>query len=215
MLMTLVLAAQVAISPEAMAQAWRELVVVLTDMQTAAAHRFGLDPKQPHLGIALSTKEFADAAQRLTVVDGVLAGSAAQKAGIRAGDFIVAIGNRELDTETLKAVTLYLSDWPDEVPLTIQRGGTRQRINIRRAPIPCLQIMYNEFPAALWQKRIGALLQQSLLAQRKLERNTSNPWVPLESGRVFEKLKEDTQATAIIIDFQLNSLACVACRIAP
>lgn len=212
MLMTLVLAVQTAISPEAMQKSWQELVALLIDMQAATADRFGLDPKQPHLGLALSTKEF-EGATRLTIVDGVLAGSAAQKAGIHKGDFIVAIGNRELDTEMLKAVSLYLSDWPDEVPLTIRRGDTRWKVNIRRAPIPCLQTMYDEFPAAVWHKRIGKLLQQSRRAQNKLERDTANPWAPLESNKVFEKVKEDLWAMAIMLEFQLNSLACVECRV--
>ncbi len=173
--MALVLAAQVVVPPEAMTSAWQDRIALLRDMQAAAAHRFGLDPKEPHLGFVLSTQEFAGTTRRLTVIDGVLAGSAAQKVGIRAGDFIAAIGNRELNTETLKAVTLYLSNWPDEVPLTIRRGDTRWKVTVRRAPIPCLQTMYNEFPAALWQKRIGAFLQRSLLAQRQIEKNASNP----------------------------------------
>ncbi len=213
MLMALVLSAQVAISPEAMGQAWQELIALLAGMQTAASNHFGLDPRQPHLGLALSTRELPGTIQRLTIVDGVLADSAAQRAGIRAGDIVVAIGNRELDAETLKAVSLYLSDWSDEVPLTIRRGDTRQKVNVRRAPIPCLQTMYDQFPAALWHKRIGALLRRSLVAKGKLERSTSNPWAPLESRQIFEKLKEDAQAMFIVMNLQLDSLACVACRV--
>mgnify|MGYP001572832880 FL=1 len=205
--------AQVALPPEAMTSAWQDRITLLRDMQAAAARRFGLDPKQPHLGLVLSTQEFAGTTRRLTVVDVVLAGSAAQKAGIKPGDFIAAIGNRELDTETLKAVTLYLSDWSDVVPLTIRHGSVSRKVNLRRAPVPCLRVVYNEFPATLWQQRIGKILELTELAKREMERNASNPWALLESKQTYEKLNEITLRTIAMMDYQLNPVACVACRI--
>lgn len=212
MLMVLALMAQVAISPQAMDDAWQRHIALLRDMQSAATVRFGLDPKRPHLGVVLSTREFTGTTKRLTIVDAVLAGSAAQKSGIRPGDFISAIGNREMDTETLKAVSLYLSDWPDVVPLTIQRGSVRRKVHLRRAPVPCLQTVYDKFPSRLWQKRIRELLEHSMSAKREMERNASNPWSPLESARTYEKLKEAARQTLIAIDRQLDPTTGTTCR---
>lgn len=213
MLMTLVLAAQVAISPEAMVNAWNERIALLEDMQAATITRFGLDPKKPHLGFLFSTQEFANTTKRLTVVDVVFEGSAAQKAGIRPGDIIAAIGNREMDTETAKAVVLYLSDWPDIVPLTISRGTVRRQVNLRRAPVPCLQTMYKDFPAMQWHERIGKILKLAETAKRELQRSTANPWAPLKSKKVFDELNDITLRAINAMDYDLNPVACSACRI--
>lgn len=215
MLMIVALMAQMAVPPTAMTDAWQKRIDMLNDMRSADADRFGLDPKQPHLGFVLSTQEFAGTTRRLTVVDVVLAGSAAQKAGIQPGDFIAAIGNRELDTEKLKAVILYLSDWPDEVPLTIRRGTIRRQVNIRRTPVPCLKTLYDEFPASLWQERIGKILELTTLAKREMERHADNPWLLLESKQAYEKLNEITLLLIAAMDYQLNPIACASCRIAP
>lgn len=115
--------------------------------------RFGIEPDQPQLGVELDSRDEGlggDHPPRHTYVTGVFKGSPADKAGIKPGDRILAIGEEELDFENGIAVRLYLANHPDTVPLKIGRDGQVLTLNVPRAPLPCMRIVYDRFDQAKW-----------------------------------------------------------------
>lgn len=145
-------------------------------------------PPEPILGLRLETVEASgtQTPRRATMVVGVIMGSPAEKVGIRVGDRISAIGVEELDFETGKAVTMYLFDFPDTVPLVVERDGKNLQLQLKREVVPCLVAAQAAFDAASWKKRVASLrralseqaagvpklvtLQGITLAQQNLEK---------------------------------------------
>jgi serine protease DegQ len=81
-------------------------------------------------------KRLGHAAQRGALVARVFSGSPAEAAGLRAGDVIVSVGGKPVDSrESFSTATATLAEG-QPVPLEIMRSGSRQTVQVRPADPP-------------------------------------------------------------------------------
>lgn len=80
----------------------------------------------PVIGAEVRDSQNADGAD----VSKVNAGGAADKAGLRAGDLVTAVGDRKVDSATELIVALRIHRPGETVELTLERGGREQQLTV-------------------------------------------------------------------------------------
>src|SRR5688572_17897883 len=154
-------------------------------------------PPRPMLGLLLETIEYdGEPPHRATMIAGILSGSAAASADIRKGDQIVAIGSEPLDYEDGKAVLLYLSDYPDEVILTIGRATEQHQVTLHPHVIPCLERANRLFDANRWREHFRKL--RTILAHQAADIPAMTTLDELKTA--FENLQTAAQLADLMFE---------------
>ncbi|WP_245868473.1 S41 family peptidase [Actinomadura meyerae] len=92
-----------------------------------------------------------------TVVASVQPGTAAARAGVRAGDVIAAVGNARVDGWDVSRVAEALRGRPGEsVELTVERDRRTQRFHLVRTPVPGGDVTVTDLPDHARRIRVGA-----------------------------------------------------------
>jgi hypothetical protein len=166
--------------------------------------RMGVQADQPHLGFTMRTEEVGltpdGLPQRHTFIASVFRDSPAFKADIRPGDRIVSIGAITCDTLKPKAVLFYLSDFPKDVPLTLERNAKSFTVTVRRAPLPCAAATWKAFPETVWRDRMTRL--RALVNAARAEVAAAPP-TPEQTAMAMKNLRD----TAVVIQLSLEKMS--------
>jgi hypothetical protein len=145
-----------------------EVRLATTGYRLAIGNATLCDRLRPGLGLQLHTlrqyqPDVREAAQAFfgfegqVAVEGVVAGSPAERAGVRAGDTIVAINDApppdaaaSTGTEQLIAVEQRLSDLPTQAPvaMTVRRDGRERRVSV--VPVAQCRSRYELLISSSW-----------------------------------------------------------------
>ncbi|MEU8343854.1 S41 family peptidase [Spirillospora sp. NPDC048832] len=92
-----------------------------------------------------------------TVVASVQPGTAAARAGVRAGDVIAAVGSARVDGWDVSRVAEALRGRPGEsVELTVERDRRTERFHLVRTPVPGGDVTVTDLPDHARRIRVGA-----------------------------------------------------------
>ena len=86
-------------------------------------------------GIALGGRETIDGMKYYAVVDRVFDESPADKAGVQNGDEIIRVDGVDLEGLGVNAVSHFLAECPDQISLTVRRGGKELNFSITRSAV--------------------------------------------------------------------------------
>ena len=84
--------------------------------------------KHPQLGV--SARDVTDSSQLGSQVAQVVAGSAAEQAGVRVGDIVTAVDGRPVSSSEALVALIRSSEVGQQVKLTIVRGGSEQTVTV-------------------------------------------------------------------------------------
>ncbi len=118
-----------------------EIDTVLTMLEHDIASGTLIDTTVPQPGIVLNSEDEVDTSNGFHPVRviAVYTGGPADRAGIRPGDRMLAIGPRHLEHETTKVVYLLLTQAKSPVVLTIQHpDGTPEVLSVELKPLKCV-----------------------------------------------------------------------------
>jgi carboxyl-terminal processing protease len=109
------------------------------------------------VGLWLGSTGGGDGTGARTVVASVQPGTAAARAGVRAGDVIAAVGSARVDGWDVSRVAEALRGRPGEsVELTVERDRRTQRFHLVRTPVPGGDVTVTDLPDHARRIRVGA-----------------------------------------------------------
>jgi C-terminal processing protease CtpA/Prc len=132
--------------------------------------RFAADSDEPRTGMAVSSPEDVDErGLHPVIVETVVQESPAAQAGVKPGDRIVRIGQRDIEHETPQVIRSLTDGTPGPLELTVLRDGERLTLTVDRTPIACLQRASARIDQEQWRERIVNLKGLSFLAHQGLD----------------------------------------------
>jgi hypothetical protein len=172
------------------------------------------EPRGPRTGlIVFSPSEKGEDGLHAVWVVGVMAGGPAARAGIMAGDRILAIGARRLEHETTDIVVLLLDLKPGPVTLSLSRGGTQLQATVVREPMGCLLAIPDAIGRDSWLARFASLRALNGMLR---ERITAGPLTAEElaaSKGELDGFYRKYQALSETLDFSVNAAIRSTCKV--
>lgn len=177
--------------------------------------RFGFNVNVLHPGFILRTEEVPRSVkstlQFRIIIAAIYQHGPAMRATIRPGDRIVKLGRYTLTNETPEIIMAqYLSKYPVQVPLTLERHGKTFQVTLRREKLPCVQVIYDHFPAQEWRKK-HELVRAELIEIRKALQADADPEfiaAVLIELKLIRKFQEDSLSEMLDQLDPVNELAC-------
>ncbi len=169
---------------------------------------------QPMVGLVVQSDLEMDSSglHALTVI-GVPIDEPGDRAGIRRGDRIMAIGQRRIEHEPAEVAYLLLDNGPGPINLTIRRDGQDLVRTIQRAPMTCVQRAAKKLNVGTWQDNLADFYKEfRMIREQLLKDPVGDDLIQTITGKIRE-LEEQLLTTRGRVEADINELVSKECTI--